>query len=172
MKPEEKKDEQGNGKPEEDILHQVSQLIPGLGALVRGMEQSEVFRERIREVNQELERRLQGAPSGGERRSIIPRTSVSPLRRTVRHREDWTSPPPQKEIMADVFDEGDSLRVVAEIPGVSQSDIQVEVREETLRLMIHSLVREIKLPVPVDRKPQTELKNNVLQIILKKRRSD
>jgi len=172
MKSEEKKDEDWNERQEGDILHQISELIPGLGDLIRGMEKSEIFQERIREANQELERRLKGTPTGVERRSTIPLPSVLPVRRTVQRR-DRSAPLPQKEIVVDVFDEGDFLRVVADIPGVSQSDIQVEVRGETLLLiMISTLVREIKLPVPVDRKPQTELKNNVLQIILKKRRSD
>jgi len=167
MKPEEKKDEDWDERQESDILHQVSQLIPGLGGLVQEMEKSEIFRERIREVNQELIRRLKGTPTGVERRSAIPHTSALPVRRTVQ-RQDRSAPLPQKEIMVDVFDEGDFLRVVADIPGVNQPDIQVEVRGETLLLMISNHVRKIVLPVPVDRVPQTELKNNILQIILRK----
>jgi len=78
-----------------------------------------------------------------------------------------------REPMVDVFDEEDRILVIAELPGVSESDIKIEVAGDILNLAAsdkdRKYAREILLPGKV--KPdsvKTAYKNGILEIILEK----
>lgn len=78
-----------------------------------------------------------------------------------------------REPLVDVFDEGDQVRVIAEVPGVEEKDIQVEVKEDILTLSAQARDRkyykEVLLPSPV--KPQVlgqSYQNGVLELKLLK----
>jgi HSP20 family protein len=75
--------------------------------------------------------------------------------------------------MVDVFDENDNILVIAELPGVSESEIKVEVTGDILNLTAsdkdRKYAKEILLPGKV--KPdsvKTAYKNGILEIILEK----
>jgi HSP20 family protein len=78
-----------------------------------------------------------------------------------------------REPMIDVFDEEDRILVIAELPGVSESEIKVEVSGDILNLTAsdkdRKYAREILLPGKV--KPdsvKTAYKNGILEINLEK----
>jgi HSP20 family protein len=78
-----------------------------------------------------------------------------------------------REPMVDIFDEKDCIIVVAELPGVSENEIKVEVTGDILNLTAsdrdRKYAREILLPAKV--KPgsvQTAYKNGILEITLEK----
>jgi HSP20 family protein len=78
-----------------------------------------------------------------------------------------------REPMVDVFDEKDHILVIAELPGVAESEIKVEVAGDILNLTAadkdRKYAREILLPGKV--KPEsikTSYNNGILEITLEK----
>ncbi len=79
-----------------------------------------------------------------------------------------------REPIVDVFDEGEGLVVVAELPGVGEDDIRLEVRDDILDLAAKAdgrkYSKEILLPSPVDADSmESTYKNGILEIKLRKR---
>ena len=78
-----------------------------------------------------------------------------------------------REPMVDVFDEKDRILVIAELPGVSENEIKIEVAGDILNLAAsdrdRKYAKEILLPGKV--KPdsmKTSYKNGILEITLEK----
>ena len=79
-----------------------------------------------------------------------------------------------REPIVDVFDEGERLVVIAELPGVEEDDIHLEVKDDILDLAAEAKDRkyskEILLPSAVDASSmKTSYKNGILEIRLRKR---
>jgi len=81
-----------------------------------------------------------------------------------------------REPIVDVFDEADHVLVIAELPGVSEDEIKIEVVGDVLRLTASNKERkyakEVLLPGRV--KPnsiKTSCKNGILEVTLKRRNS-
>ena len=79
-----------------------------------------------------------------------------------------------REPIVDVHDEEDRLVVVAELPGVEESDIRLRVKEDILDLAAESKDRkyskEVLLPSAVDTKPmESSYRNGILEIKLRMR---
>lgn len=81
----------------------------------------------------------------------------------------------EREPLIDVFEEGDDVVVIAEIPGVDKDKIKVEVSEDKRRLIIRAsnenrkYYKEVELPAPVDpSSAKANYKNGVLEVRLKK----
>ena len=159
----------------EGALRGLGKIIPGFGELVKGLEKSEAFQERLKAANAEIERQLEKAPPlkrvEGTRRSIIPpKTTLKVSRTTLR--EEAVVQPPQREVIADIFDEGDRLKVIAGLPGVDEKDIKAEVKDNLLILSAQATGRayykEIELPCLVTDKLNLTYKNGILQISIEK----
>ena len=77
-----------------------------------------------------------------------------------------------REPLVDSFDEDKEIVVVAELPGVGESEIRVEIKEDILSLETtgeHKYAKEILLPQPVDPSKMTKsYKNGILELRLKK----
>ena len=78
------------------------------------------------------------------------------------------------EPIVDVFDEGERLVVIAELPGVDEDDIHLEVKDDIIDLAAEAKDRkyskEILLPSAVDPDSmQSTYKNGILEIGLKKK---
>ena len=172
------KDEQEEDDAEgitQGALRGLGKIIPGFGELVKGLEKSEAFQERLKAADAELERQLEKAPPlkrvEGTRRSIIPpKTTLKVSRTTLR--EEAAALPPQREVVADIFDEGDYLKVIAELPGVDEKDIKAEVRDNLLILSAQATAREyykeIELPCLVKNELNLTYKNGILVVRIKK----
>ncbi|MBI2166438.1 MAG: helix-turn-helix domain-containing protein [Chloroflexi bacterium] len=79
-----------------------------------------------------------------------------------------------REPLVDLFDEGDTLRVVAEIPGVEEKDIRADVRGDILTLAAEARDRkyykEVLLPSLVEGKDlKQSYRSGILELTLKKR---
>lgn len=80
--------------------------------------------------------------------------------------------------LIDVFELGEEVIVVTELPGVSGDEIKVEVSEDGRSLIIRAeggrrYYRAIRLPARVDPSSvNTRYKNSVLEVKLKKKKSD
>ena len=81
-----------------------------------------------------------------------------------------------REPMVDVFDEGESVLVVAELPGVAEEEIAVEVRDDVLSLEAKGdrrYAKEVLLPCPVDVATlRKAYKNGVLEVRFSKAKDD
>jgi HSP20 family protein len=161
--------------PVEGVLRGLGEIIPSFGELVKGLEKSEAFQERLEAANAEVERRMGKSPpltrAGGTRRSIIPaRTNLKVSRTTLG--EESPVPASQKDVIADMFDEGDNLVIIAELPGIDEKDIEIEVKGDRLVLFARSQGRQyhkdIVLPCTVKEKPSLTYKNGILRISLEK----
>jgi len=78
-----------------------------------------------------------------------------------------------REPMVDVFDEGNEVVVIAEIPGVEESDIQLEIKDDIMVLSARDEERqyrkEVLLPCAVVAETmKTSYRNGILEIRLTK----
>ena len=79
----------------------------------------------------------------------------------------------EREPMADVFDEGEQIVVIAEIPGVDEDAIQLEIRDDILVLSASQAGRkyrkEVLLPCAVQAQTmKSSYRNGILEIRLAK----
>ncbi len=80
-----------------------------------------------------------------------------------------------EETLVDVFDEGDKLTVIMEMPGVEEEDIKLEVRRDKLTISAATSEREYyeELPLPAIVTTEglsTKFNNNILEVRLEKDR--
>lgn len=77
-----------------------------------------------------------------------------------------------REPLIDIFNETDSIQVVAEMPGVAEEEIEYELKGDVLILRTlgeKKYNKEILLPAPVDlRTVEKSYRNGILEIRLKK----
>jgi HSP20 family protein len=77
-----------------------------------------------------------------------------------------------REPLVDVFDEAQEIVIAAELPGVSEDEIQVEIQEDVLSLGTtgeYKFAKEILLPSVVDATSlKKTYKNGILELRLKK----
>lgn len=77
-------------------------------------------------------------------------------------RED--TPLPTPEGLLDVFDEGDSLVVITELPGVSEKDIKIDVKDDMLSISAKDYQKKTPLFYSVEDKAESTYKNGVLEV--------
>ncbi|MGD1118313.1 MAG: Hsp20/alpha crystallin family protein [Dehalococcoidales bacterium] len=161
--------------PVEGVLRGLDEVIPGFGEVVKGLEKSEAFQKRLETANAEVERRLGKAPlsSGAvsSRRAPFQAGRALKINRSAPGKESPVPSSP-RDVNADIFDEGDNLVIIAELPGVDEKDIKIAVKENRLKLFARSQSRqynrEIVLPCSVKEKPGLTYKNGILKISLEK----
>ncbi len=77
-----------------------------------------------------------------------------------------------REPLVDIFDEGDEVVVVVELPGVSEEDIKIEIKDDILSLETvgdRRYAKEILLPQAVQMATlQQAYKNGILELRVKK----
>lgn len=77
-----------------------------------------------------------------------------------------------REPLVDLFDEKDMVRVIAELPGVEESDIKTEIEGNILKIRAErgdrKYEKDIELPAEVKGELKSKYKNGVLEIELEK----
>jgi HSP20 family protein len=90
----------------------------------------------------------------------------------IRATEDGPTVVETREPLVDVFDEEDEIVIVAELPGVSEEEIRVTVRDDILSLETtgsHRFAKEILLSAPVHANAMRKAyKNGILELRLAK----
>jgi HSP20 family molecular chaperone IbpA len=169
-------------KPEEKSEGMAEGMLRelGLGNLVDLALKSPAFQQRFKEVNEQIEKNVRGGTHRGLRphvessysvRHIIEGEKLRPTRKEpikkIAPREPKRTEPP-----VDVFDEGDYLRVVAELPGVEEHDIKAEAKGTALTISAERGNRKyserVELPAPVTGELTTRYKHGVLELRLEK----
>lgn len=77
-----------------------------------------------------------------------------------------------REPFADVTHEGDELRIIVELPGVSKEDIDLQTTERSMTVSVDTEGRkyhkELRLPAEVDQdSARAEYNNGILEVLLK-----
>lgn len=90
----------------------------------------------------------------------------------IRSTEEGPAVAETREPLVDVFDEGQEIVLVAELPGVGEEEIQIEVQDDILSLKTtgeHKYVKEVLLPESVDASTMQKVyKNGILELRLEK----
>lgn len=114
--------------------------------------------------------------SGGTTRTTVrsstSRTSSRTTARSTSTSSHPTSEPQVREPLVDLFDEGDEIIVVAEMPGVQMSEIRVTLNEDVLALETtgdRRYMKELLLPAAVDPTTiQQTYRNGILELRLQR----
>jgi HSP20 family protein len=83
----------------------------------------------------------------------------------------------QREPLVDVIEDGDAVKVLAELPGVEKRDIRLKATDHSLTINVDNPTRkyykELEFPVEVDEKSaRSTYTNGVLEIVFRKRHRD
>jgi len=177
MAEEDKKKE--NGKEEAGIaggiLKGIGKMIPGLGELFKGLEKSPAFKERLKKIDKEVERKLKEAPLKKTEegkfkiRGRFEARYLAPDKPSMR--KEVSLPMPQ-ERPVDIFDEKDYIKVIAEIPGVEEEDIKINLEKDGLTISVdvsdHKYHQEVKLPCEPKGKLEKFYRNGILEVKINK----
>ncbi|MBU4502839.1 MAG: hypothetical protein KKA79_09665 [Nanoarchaeota archaeon] len=161
-------------------LKGIGKIVPGLGSLIEQAAKTEPFKERIKEVSKEVEKKLKGMPLRKEHIKIEHGFNIRPIigkgkyrepihPRVKRGVEEIKPEEPKKEDLVDVFDEKDIVRIVTELPGVTLKDIKIKIKGKKLTISAGKYHKGVELPSLVKKRIKKQYKNNILEIKLKKR---
>lgn len=173
--------EKGQGKEEEGIaggiLKGIDKMIPGLGGLFKGLEKSPAFKERLKKIDEEVERKLKEAPLKKTEEGKFKiegkfeARHLAPDKPSMRKEVSPPVPQPQ-ERPADIFDEKDYIKVIAEIPGVEEEDIKINLEKDGLTISVnapdHKYHQELKLPCEPKGKLEKFYRNGILEVRITK----
>ena len=141
-----------------DLINQVSKLAEQAGEIKKTGEIK--FGDKVKGIYGFNIRTLAGGKPVVETFGNIKKTPKGPKVEEVR------------EPIVDVFDEKDHIMIVAEIPGVREEDVNIEVKGDILKLSAATgdskYSKEILLPSEVTGKPEIAYKNGIVEIKLKK----
>jgi len=163
------------------ILKGLGGIIPGLDGLLKGLEKSEAFGERLQAIDSEIEARLRSEPLKRTERGVPPfqargsrRTGpriVPPNKRQATPRAKREAVP-SREPTVDVFEEETYLRILAELPGVEERDIKVNLNGAQLILSTdtptHKYYKETTLPYAPRGQMEKSYRNGILELMLQK----
>ncbi len=152
----------------------------GFGGLFKGLGNLIDLASKLSEEGVDKKGEIRGLPKGarGVYGVSIRTLAGKPVIETFGNIRETAKGPVVEEVrepIVDVFDEEDHIRLIAELPGVSEDKIEIEVTGDILNLTASDTdkkyAKEILLPSKVN--PQslkTTYKNGMLEITLKKER--
>ena len=162
------------------VLRELGGVFPGLDRLIQGLEKSEAFRERLRAIDAELEARLGSEPlkrveeedrwpslqSRSSGRAVDRRPPPARRQAPVAERQEVAS----KEPPVDVFDEETHLKVVAELPGIEEEDVEIDLHGARLVVSAntpaHKYHKETVLPCAPEGRVERLYRNGILELTL------
>jgi len=171
-------------KKNDGLAEEILDNIPGLGGLFKTLKKSPAFKEKMEEINDELERKIKETPlkksdvntsfgfsmgsPGGSRSGGNSEKPFNAHKSMAKH----SSPLEQKEWPADIFDEEDHINVIVEMPGVNENEIKINLENDVLTITTDNVKRKhshnLKLPCSPKGKLNKIYKNGILEIIIMK----
>ena len=179
MAKERKKKEEGL-----DIDFGIGKIGLGLGGLFKGIEKLIDLASELKEAGGEIKKEgeidlnhLKEGMKGVYGFSIKTAMGGKPIVETFGNIKKTPKGPTveeEREPITDVFDEKDHILVVAEIPGIEEGEIKLDVKDDILNISAEKGERkykkEVLLPSKVETEPISSMyKNGILEIKLKKR---
>lgn len=148
----------------------VGQFIPGLGGIIKALEASSPeFRQRIANTDAEIKHRID---VGWSSKPVVDyHVSTRPMRRGAAKstaRADSVRMPeaPYREPIVDVLEGNGCMTVIAELPGVSEEDLNIKLDCADLEITAGHFSKKISLPRAVKEIVDKSYKNGILQIKL------
>ncbi|MBE0516587.1 MAG: Hsp20/alpha crystallin family protein [Methanophagales archaeon] len=156
-------------RDEESIVEGVvDEILPGIGGLVKKLKKtSPEFERRIEETDREIKERLEKGYSPRPR--IKYGFSIHTLVREEEKKREVKEEIEREilEPLVDVFDEKNYTKVIAELPGIREDDINVELRGRELVIDASNKERRyrkvIELPYDV-KEMKKRYKNGILEL--------
>jgi len=158
------------------IVHNVvSQFIPGLGGIIKSLEESSPeFRKRIADTDAEIKHRID---VGWSSKPVVDyHVSTRPLghgpghaaRRAAPRTESVKMPAsaPHREPIVDVMEGKDGIMIIAELPGVSEEDLLMNLEGDTLEITAGQFSKKIAMPRTAKSIIEKSFKNGILHIKL------
>ncbi|ODS33543.1 MAG: heat shock protein [Candidatus Scalindua rubra] len=153
----------------ESVLEGLSNVIPGLGGLVKGLEKSDAIQERLKEIDKEVEKRIRETPLKKTTATRTPhfkgRFEAVP---SVRRKKEVL-----RDIPVDIFDEHKHIDVIAELPGIEEKDIKVDLSADILTISADrtrlKYFKKIKLPCKSKGIIKKLYKNGIMEIKIEKK---
>lgn len=151
-------------------------LIGLIDDLAKLAEKSQTYQKRV-ELGKtgEVNFRVTSRPIRGSATDMPDRIKIS------RPQHKFSPAPPkippasikEREPLVDVFEDGDFVNVTAELPGVEESKVKLEVKNDVLTIRSDTSARkyykEVKLPTSVKKDPaESKFRNGILEIKLVK----
>lgn len=173
--------EKGSHKQSEEIQmggivqNVVSQFIPGLGGIIKSLEASSPeFRQRIADTDAEIKHRID---VGWSSKPVVDyHVSTRPLghgpghaaRRAAPRTESvkMPEPAPHRQPIVDVMEGKDGITIIAELPGVSEEDLLMNLVGETLEITAGPFSKQIALPRSAKSIIDKSFKNGILHLKL------
>lgn len=148
----------------------VGQFIPGLGGIIKALEKSSPeFRNRIADTDAEIKHRIDvgwsSKPVVDYHISTRPLSS-GPRRRTAPREVNVRMPEkgPAREPIVDVLDGKDYITVIAELPGIAEGDLKVQLKGESLEINAGKFNKTVGLPCAPRSIIEKTYKNGILQL--------
>ena len=158
----------------------MGRFIPGLGGIIKTLEKaSPEFKQRIAETDSEIKHRIEmgweSKPQAEYGFSMRPlgagvgrpgnkRTATKPRAVTVKMPEKV----PIREPIIDVFEEGDHISVIAELPGVEEKEIETKLVDDALEISAGDQSKTVELPATPKSIVERTYKHGVLQLKIEK----
>ena len=146
------------------------QFIPGLGGIIKALEKSSPeFRNRIADTDAEIKHRIDvgwsSKPVVDYHISTRPLSS-GPRRRTAPREVNLRMPEkgPVRGPIIDVLDGKDYVTVIAELPGISEEDLKVQLSEDSLEINAGQFSKKVALPCTPKSIMEKSYKNGILQL--------
>jgi len=157
--------------------------IPFVGGLLKGLEKFIDLAERAEEVGGELRKSgqikgleghkdIRGVYGFTVRTGLGQRTKVEPFG-NIKKTKAGPKVSEIREPIVDVFDEKDHILLIAELPGIDEKSIKLDLRGDLLLLEASNhdrkYAKEILLPAKVDfESREMNFKNGILEVKFKK----
>ncbi|MCX8206334.1 MAG: Hsp20/alpha crystallin family protein [Methanothrix sp.] len=147
----------------------VSQFIPGLGGIIKALEASSPeFKRRIAETDAEVRHRIEvgwsSRPVVDYNISVRPLSKPGARRPSTRPHDVRIPAAPRKDPIVDVMDDGESITIVAELPGVEEDELSVTIRGGVLEIRAGEFLKLVKLPPDAGNIRSRSFKNGILQL--------
>lgn len=160
----------------------VGGILPGLDQLVEKLTSvSPEFKKRIEETDTKIKKNLESGVSrkpvisyGYTVRTLVPsdegELDITSVREQTRKKTEPLKPKEeQREPLIDIFDDRESIIVIAEMPGAKEDEIDVAIENDKLRISGGKYSKELKLPATPERIVERRYKNGILEVKLKKK---
>ena len=170
-----KKDDRSTNDTDDDdsvVESVVNDMMPGMGNLVKNLrKRSPELDQKIKEKEQEIKKRLEEGYSPEPKvthsvkiRSLVPSGPKKAEKKAEERPENKTIEP-----ITDIFNEGDLLRIVIEMPGVTMEKIHIAVKGRSLEVSAKEggkrYKKEITLPWH-GKLAKERFQNGILELVL------
>jgi HSP20 family molecular chaperone IbpA len=165
-----KKDDRKTKETDDDSVVEsvVNDVLPGMGNLVKNLrKRSPELDQKIREKEEEIKKRLEEgySPEPTVTHSVKIRSLVpSGPKKAEERPENKTIEP-----ITDIFNEGELLRIVIEMPGVTMGKIHIAIKGRSLEVSAKENGKRYKkeIPLPWHGKVAKErYQNGILELVL------